>query len=84
MADQKVAVITAGGSGIGAGAARKLASEGYNIAILSSSGNGETLAEELGGFGVTGSNLSNVDLKRLVDGAVVRAPQALSPKVSFL
>ena len=72
MADQKVAVITAGGSGMGAGTARKLASEGYNIAILSSSGNGETLAEELGGFGVTGSNLSNVDLKRLIDGALVR------------
>ena len=67
MADQKVAVVTAGGSGMGASVARKLASEGYNIAILSSSGNGEALAEELGGFGVTGSNLSNVDLKRRID-----------------
>ena len=36
-------------------------------AILSSSGKGEALAKELGGFGVTGSNQSNDDLKRLVD-----------------
>ncbi len=66
MAD-KVAIITAGGSGIGAGAARRLARDGYRIAILSSSGKGEALATELGGIGVTGSNQSPDDLKRLVD-----------------
>ena len=32
-----------------------------------SSGKGEELAKELGGIGVTGSNQSNDDLKRLVD-----------------
>lgn len=63
----KVAIITAGGSGMGAGAARKLAAEGFQVAILSSSGKGEALARELGGIGVTGSNQSNEDLKRLVD-----------------
>ncbi len=63
----KVAVITAGGSGMGAGAANKLAEEGYKVAILSSSGKGEALAKSLGGVGVTGSNQSNDDLKRLVD-----------------
>ena len=36
-------------------------------AILSSSGKGEAIAKELGGIGVTGSNQSNDDLKRLVD-----------------
>lgn len=66
MAD-KVAIITAGGSGMGAGAARILAAEGFRVAILSSSGKGEALAKELGGIGVTGSNQSNDDLKRLVD-----------------
>jgi NAD(P)-dependent dehydrogenase (short-subunit alcohol dehydrogenase family) len=70
MADEKVAVVTAGGSGMGAGAARKLAEDGYKLAILSSSGKGEALARELGGIGVTGSNQSNDDLKRLIDGAV--------------
>jgi NAD(P)-dependent dehydrogenase (short-subunit alcohol dehydrogenase family) len=64
---EKVAIVTAGGSGMGAGAARRLAEDGYQIAILSSSGKGEALAKELGGVGVTGSNQSNDDLKRLVD-----------------
>lgn len=64
---EKVAVVTAGGSGMGAAAARKLAKEGFRIAVLSSSGKGEALARDLGGIGVTGSNQSNDDLKRLVD-----------------
>jgi NAD(P)-dependent dehydrogenase (short-subunit alcohol dehydrogenase family) len=59
--------VTAGGSGMGADAARKLAADGFRVAILSSSGKGEALAEELGGIGVTGSNQSNADLQRLVD-----------------
>ena len=67
MAQEKVALITAGGSGQGAAAARRLAQDGYQVAILSSSGKGEALANELGGVGVTGSNQSNDDLKRLVD-----------------
>ncbi|MFQ0812766.1 3-oxoacyl-ACP reductase [Brucella anthropi] len=67
MAAGKVAIVTAGGSGMGAAAARRLAQDGFKVAILSSSGKGEALAEELGGIGVTGSNQSNDDLKRLVD-----------------
>ena len=63
---EKVAVVVGGGSGMGAAAARKLAQEGFRIAILSSSGKGEALGNELGGIGVTGSNQSNPDLTRLV------------------
>ena len=66
----KVAIVTAGGSGMGAAAARRLAQDGYKIAILSSSGKGEAIANELGGIGVTGSNQSNDDLQRLVDTVV--------------
>ncbi len=66
MAEQRVAVITAGGSGMGAAAARRLSEDGYEVAILSSSGKGEKLGNQLGGFGVTGSNQSNDDLQRLV------------------
>lgn len=66
MSDRKVAVITAGGSGMGADSARKLAEDGFHVAILSSSGKGEALAGELGGIGITGSNRSNDDLKKLV------------------
>jgi len=67
MAQDKVAVISAGGSGMGAAAAKRLAADGFKIAILSSSGKGEALAKELGGVGVTGSNQSNEDLAMLVD-----------------
>ncbi|UYO43118.1 SDR family oxidoreductase [Rhodopseudomonas palustris] len=72
MAVDKVALITAGGSGMGAAAARRLAADGFRVAVLSSSGKGEALARELGGFGVTGSNQSNDDLKRLVDQAMAQ------------
>lgn len=67
MSEAKVAIVTAGGSGMGAASARKLAADGFKVAILSSSGKGEALAQELGGIGITGSNQSNDDLKRLVD-----------------
>lgn len=66
----KVALITAGGSGMGADAARALREDGFEIGILSSSGKGEALAHELGGVGITGSNQSNEDLQRLVDAGM--------------
>ncbi|MFK0092054.1 SDR family oxidoreductase [Pseudomonas sp. NPDC090592] len=70
MSVEKVAIITAGGSGMGAAAARRLAADGFKVGILSSSGKGEALAAELGGIGVTGSNQSVADLQRLVDAVV--------------
>ena len=72
MATEKVALVTAGGSGMGAAAAKRLAADGFRVAILSSSGKGEALAQELGGIGVTGSNQSNDDLRRLVNIAMER------------
>ena len=72
MTVEKVAIITAGGSGMGAAAARRLAADGFKVGILSSSGKGQALAEELGGIGVTGSNQSNADLQKLVDQVLAR------------
>lgn len=72
MSGQKVAIVTAGGSGMGAAAAGRLAADGFKVAILSSSGKGEAIAAELGGYGVTGSNQSPEDLSRLVDGTMDR------------
>lgn len=69
---EKVALITAGGSGMGAAAARGLADNGYQVGILSSSGKGEALAKDLGGVGVTGSNLIEEDLQHLVGAAMER------------
>ncbi len=69
MSVEKVVLVTAGGSGMGADAARKLAEDGFKVGILSSSGKGEALGGELGGFGVTGSNLDGEALNALVEGA---------------
>ncbi|WHA40050.1 SDR family oxidoreductase [Agrobacterium larrymoorei] len=67
MSAEKVAVVTAGGSGMGAAVAKRFAEDGYKVAILSSSGKGEALAKELGGLGVTGSNQSNEDIQKLAE-----------------
>jgi len=72
MSNDKVAIITAGGSGMGADSARRLSADGFKVAVLSSSGKGEALAKELGGIGVTGSNQSNDDLKNLVDATMAQ------------
>ena len=67
MTKKKIAILTAAGTGMGADAAKNLAAKGFNISILSSSGKGEALAKDLGGIGLTGSNQSIDDLKKLVD-----------------
>ncbi|HAV5586823.1 SDR family oxidoreductase [Acinetobacter nosocomialis] len=69
---EKVAIITAAGSGMGAAIAKKLAADGFNIAILSSSGKGEALANQLNGLGITGSNQSIDDVQRLIDETLSR------------
>ncbi len=66
----KVALISGGGSGMGADSARALAADGFKVGVLSSSGKGEALGKELGGIGVTGSNREIADLQRLVDAAM--------------
>ncbi|MCB0881650.1 MAG: SDR family oxidoreductase, partial [Thermoleophilia bacterium] len=70
MTEIRSALLIAAGSGMGAAAARRLAAEGMQVAILSSSGKGAALAAELGGIGLTGSNRNPDDLARLVDRAM--------------
>ena len=48
MNNHKVAVLTAAGTGMGADAAKNLASKGFKVSILSSSGKGKQLASDLG------------------------------------
>jgi len=72
VSDVRVAVVTAAGSGMGAAVVRKLVADGYDVAVLSSSGKGEALANEFDGLGITGSNQSVGDLERLIDAAIER------------
>ena len=72
MSETPVALVVEGGSGIGADAARKLAADGYHVGVMSSSGAGEALGFELGGFGFTGSNLIVNDLQQFVGKAMQR------------
>jgi NAD(P)-dependent dehydrogenase (short-subunit alcohol dehydrogenase family) len=66
MADRKVAIVTAGGKGMGAAIARALATRDYAVALMSPRGSAEALAKELGGIGVKGSVTEPKDLERLV------------------
>lgn len=72
MPDRRVAIVTAAGRGMGAAIARELAAQGHALALMSPSGAAARLAEELGGFGLTGSVTDPDDLKRLVEGTMER------------
>jgi NAD(P)-dependent dehydrogenase (short-subunit alcohol dehydrogenase family) len=67
MTNQKVAVITASGKGIGAAIASELVESGYQVAMLSNSDGAVKLAEKLNGIGVTGSVTEPSDLAKLVN-----------------
>lgn len=66
----KVAILTGAGKGMGGATARELAARGWKLALLSPSGNAETLAKELGCIGITGSVTEEADLARLVEAAM--------------
>ena len=75
--DQKVAVVTGGGRGMGAAIARELHGRGYALAVMSPSGSAEALAEELAGVpgvpgvvGLRGSTAEAGDLEALVAAAL--------------
>lgn len=70
MAENRVAIVTAGGRGMGAACARALAARGYALALMSPGGSAEALADELGGIGVNGSVTEAADLERLFEAAM--------------
>lgn len=67
---EKVAVITAASRGMGAAIARELAETGYKVALMSTSGAADELAQELGGIAVKGSVLESNDLQSLIDTTI--------------
>ena len=69
---QPVAITTGAGRGIGAACARELAKRGYALALMSPSDSSVVPAEELGGFGISGSVAEPADLERLVAATLER------------
>lgn len=67
MGTEKVAVVTAAGSGIGEACARRLNEDGYTPVLMSRSGSAVEVARDLGGDGFEGSVTSPDDLAALVD-----------------
>ncbi|MHC8596660.1 SDR family oxidoreductase [Arenicellales bacterium IMCC55707] len=70
MTSEKVAIVTAGGGGIGEGVCRELKDNGYQLVIMSRTESCETLAEELGGIGVRGSVADAGDLENVVNATL--------------
>ncbi len=70
MTNQKTAIVTAAGKGIGAAIARELADNGYNLILSSNSGGAVALAAELNGIGFTSSVTEPADIEKLVSLAL--------------
>jgi NAD(P)-dependent dehydrogenase (short-subunit alcohol dehydrogenase family) len=70
MKDRPVAILTAAGSGIGAGCARELAARNYDLVLMSRGDGAPQLAEELGGLAIQGSVLETAGLEQLVETAM--------------
>jgi len=68
MSQQRVAIITGAGQGIGAGVARSFAAAGYRVSLMSPSDRSLRLAAELEGIGRQGSVLDPADVAALVEG----------------
>lgn len=67
MSQNKTAIVTAAGKGIGAAIAKELSANGYNLALMSLSGGAQELAKSLNAVGVTGSVTEPDDLQKLVN-----------------
>lgn len=62
----RVVIVTAASRGIGAGCARELVAQGYQVSLFARSSSIFDLAEELGGIATQGSLTQVEDLQRLV------------------
>jgi len=66
MTQNKVAIVTASGKGMGAAIAKELSASGYSLALMSPSGAAEQLAKSLDALGLKGSVTELDDLQKLV------------------
>ncbi|MEM1256332.1 MAG: SDR family oxidoreductase [Cyanobacteria bacterium P01_H01_bin.21] len=68
--DNKVVIVTAASRGIGAGCAKELAAQGYNVSLLARSAAVVDLAQSLQGIALQGSLSSATDLETLVQSTL--------------
>ncbi len=67
MTQNKAAIVTAAGKGMGAAIAKELSASGYSLALMSPSGAAEELAKSLSALGMKGSVTEVADLQKLID-----------------
>lgn len=72
MSDERVAIVTAAGQGIGEAIARRVATDGYTPVLCSKSGAAVDVAEDLGGVGYACDLTDPDDLAALVEATVDR------------
>jgi NAD(P)-dependent dehydrogenase (short-subunit alcohol dehydrogenase family) len=65
--EQKVAIVTASGSGMGMAIAKKLNAQGYKLLLMSRSDNATNLADSMGQLGMKGDITDKRDLTKLVN-----------------
>jgi len=72
MSINKVAIVTAGGGGIGRAIALELRERGFELAVMSRSEACEETAGEIGGLALRGSVTEAADLARLTEATIER------------
>ncbi|MDG2424885.1 MAG: SDR family oxidoreductase [Phycisphaerales bacterium] len=70
MSKTPVAIVTAASKGIGAACARRLANDGFRVALMSRSDAGKDVADEIGGIAFQGDMMNPDDIEQFITTTV--------------